>query len=60
MALLEHTLKSMADSQCSDAGIGVDTVDAGFLQVLNNTLGYEQRDSVQLMSKTIPAEESVS
>lgn len=60
VALLEHTLKSMADSQCSDAGIGVDTVDAGFLQVLNNTLGYEQRDSVQLMSKTIPAEESVS
>lgn len=54
-ALLEHTLASMAASQCPGAGIGVDTSETSFPEILHRELGYEHRDSVQLMSKTLPA-----
>lgn len=59
-ALLGHTLRSMADSQCLGAGIGVDTTEGRFPEVLTLVLGYEHRDSVQLMCRTIPVMESVS
>lgn len=59
-ALLERTLVSMAASDCPGAGIGVDTTDAGVPEMLQGPLGYEHRDSIVLMSKIIPAGESVS
>ncbi len=59
-ALLERTLESMAQSNCPGAGIGVDTTDPGVPAMLQGPLGYEQRDSIVLMSKTIAAGESVS
>ena len=59
-ALLERTLVSMAASDCPGAGIGVDTTDPGVPEMLQGPLGYEHRDSIVLMSKIIPAGESVS
>ncbi|MDO5735629.1 MAG: GNAT family N-acetyltransferase [Propionibacteriaceae bacterium] len=58
-ALLERTMESMAHSQCRGAGIGVDTDDTGVPEMLRDPLGYEDRDSVLLMSKTIPGTKSV-
>ena len=59
-ALLERTMLSMSQSGCAAAGIGVDTTapDTGVL--LQASLGYEHGDSVLLMSRTLPAEKSVS
>lgn len=56
-ALLERTLVSMAGSRCPGAGIGVDTTDAAVPGALSGWLGYEPRDTVLLMSKTIPGGE---
>ena len=58
--LLERTMVSMARSGCPGAGIGVDTVDAALPEVLHGSLGYEARDALVLMGKTIAASESVS
>ncbi|RMB58763.1 GNAT family N-acetyltransferase [Tessaracoccus antarcticus] len=58
--LLEHTMVSMAQSGCPGAGIGVDTQDPNLPRFLHGSLGYESRDAVVLMAKTIPVAESVS
>ncbi len=59
-ALLERTLLSMSRSGCVSAGIGVDTTEPDAGVALQATLGYEQGDSVLLMSKIVTAGKSVS
>lgn len=59
-ALLERTMVAMAHSRCPGAGIGVDTTGEEEPRVLRGWLGYEPRDSVLLMSKTMPGGDSVS
>ena len=45
----------MADSGCSAAGIGVDIRNRAVADWLHRVLGYEERDSVTLLGKSIPA-----
>ncbi|MGV8845576.1 GNAT family N-acetyltransferase [Tessaracoccus sp.] len=59
-ALLERTMVSMADSSCPGAGIGVDTTDPDVPGRMVALLGYEVRDSVLLMVKTMQGAKSVS
>jgi len=54
-ALLARSLRSMADSGCPAAGIGVDTRNRAVADWLHRVLGYEERDSVTLLGKSIPA-----
>ncbi len=59
-ALLERTLASMAESKCQGAGIGVDTAGSSVPGMLEDSLGYEHRDSLVLMSRIFAPGESVS
>ena len=54
-ALLARSLRSRADSGCPAAGIGVDTRNRAVADWLHRVLGYEERDSVTLLGKSIPA-----
>lgn len=55
VALLSRTLRSMAADGCVSAGIGVDTVDPASPDSLQEVLGYEMRDGLELLSKVVPA-----
>jgi len=54
-ALLARSLHSMAASGCPAAGIGVDTRNRAVADWLHRVLGYEERDGVTLLGKSIPA-----
>ena len=54
VALLQRTLVAMASDGCDGAGIGVDTTDPASPGMLTQSLGYEARDGLVLMSKVVP------
>ena len=56
LGLLTRTLHAMAADGCATAGIGVDTIDPASPATLAEELGYEFRDGLVLMSRTLGAE----
>ncbi|MHA7860324.1 GNAT family N-acetyltransferase [Tessaracoccus sp. Y36] len=53
LALMEHCLNAMRDSGCTEAGIGVDTVDGEGIKRFAADLGYATRDAVALLSTVV-------
>ncbi|GAA4902755.1 hypothetical protein GCM10025789_21940 [Tessaracoccus lubricantis] len=53
LALMSHCLTAMRASGCTEAGIGVDTIDGEGIKRFAADLGYATRDAVALMSTVV-------
>ncbi|WP_040284257.1 GNAT family N-acetyltransferase [Tessaracoccus massiliensis] len=53
LGMLSRCLQAMADSGCTEAGIGIDTADGAGIERFTGELGYDIRDAVALLSRLV-------